>query len=97
VMAETLQERENDWSEAPGVVEAEDEAEEQDDYDDDSYITEYDPSNLSDEDADKISNDYSDDEEEDDVPGGGNDEDEDCDSPIYGSDEEDSDDQYDSD
>ncbi|KAF2014208.1 hypothetical protein BU24DRAFT_409969 [Aaosphaeria arxii CBS 175.79] len=49
-MVKTLRDRKADWKSAPGALQAEDDAEEDERYDDAGYTTEYDASEASDED-----------------------------------------------
>jgi hypothetical protein len=87
VMMQTLEERKHDWSEAPGAIEAEDEAVEQDRYRDVGYTTEYEPSDISEEDEEcspTESSDGEDDDEDDDD----DDSPDNSDSPVQSSDDE---------
>jgi hypothetical protein len=54
-MVQTLRERKGDWQSAPGALQAEDDAEDDERYDDAGYTTEYDASEASDEDLDNDS------------------------------------------
>lgn len=103
VLYRTLRERKRDWRDTPGAIEAEREAEEIGRYQEVGYTTNYDPSDLSDEEVgspddalDDSPDDSSDEDEDDDSP-------DDDDSPVYSSPEDstdsssDDDDEYDSD